>query len=43
MPIFSEDKLRDIASRIFQAAGCPGDEADLVADVLVNSNLVGHD
>ncbi|NOZ21982.1 MAG: Ldh family oxidoreductase [Planctomycetes bacterium] len=43
MPTFSEDKLRAIASRIFQAAGCPTDEADLVADVLVNSNLVGHD
>ncbi|MEW6357317.1 MAG: Ldh family oxidoreductase [Planctomycetota bacterium] len=43
MPIFPEQKLRGIASCIFQAASCPKDEADTVADVLVNSNLVGHD
>lgn len=43
MPIFSADALRDIAVRILKAAGVPADEATIVADLLVDSNLAGHD
>jgi len=35
--------LTRFASSLFQAAGVPGDEADLVSASLVGSNLRGHD
>jgi len=35
--------LTDFASRIFEAAGVPGDVAEQVAASLVASNLAGHD
>lgn len=43
MPIVTEDRLRELGSEIFRAAGCSKEEADLVSGVLVSSNLVGHD
>jgi len=43
MPIFPADKLKKIGSSIFEAAGAPADEAQVVAESLVNSNLAGHD
>lgn len=36
-------RLHDATSRIFVAAGTPTDLAEEMADVLVESNLVGHD
>src|SRR5438093_13013232 len=35
--------LRELSFRIFQAAGMPEADARIVADHVVNSNLVGHD
>ena len=35
--------LTRFASSLFQAAGVPEDEADLVSTSLVGSNLRGHD
>src|SRR5215475_14480882 len=35
--------LRRFAAEIFQAAGSDADEADAIADHLVEANLVGHD
>lgn len=43
MPIFPADKLKKIGSNIFEAAGTRADEARVVAESLVNSNLAGHD
>ncbi len=43
MPTFSADTLRDVAVRILKAAGVPAGEATIVADLLVDSNLAGHD
>lgn len=43
MPTFSADQLKDLGFRIFSAIGVPEDEAKLVSESLVNSNLVGHD
>ena len=43
MPIFSADQLKQSGSSIFEAAGVPADEALVVAESLVNSNLAGHD
>ena len=43
MPTFSAHQLRQSGSKIFQAAGVPADEAQVVAESLVNSNLAGHD
>lgn len=37
------EKLRDLVSQIFQAAGCQPPEHERVAHYLVESNLVGHD
>jgi uncharacterized oxidoreductase len=37
------DHLRDLTSRIFEAAGCTRTEADRIAVHLVEANLVGHD
>src|SRR2546423_12922541 len=43
MPLLSEDSLRDLARRMVAALGAPPDEALLIADSLVDSNLAGHD
>ena len=37
------DSLERFASSLFQAAGVPLEEADLVSASLVGSNLRGHD
>jgi uncharacterized oxidoreductase len=37
------DRLRELTSRIFQAAGCARAEAERIAVHLVEANLVGHD
>src|SRR5439155_14945753 len=37
------ERLRDVTRRIFGAAGTPPDLAANMADILVESNLVGHD
>src|SRR5258708_23279164 len=37
------ERLRDVTSRIFAGAGTPSDLAADMADILVESNLVGHD
>lgn len=43
MPTFTAEKLTELASRMFQAAGVPRADADLVARSLVDGNLCGHD
>ncbi|MBI2951624.1 Ldh family oxidoreductase [bacterium] len=43
MPIFSADTLREVAVRILRAVPIPDEEALIVADLLVDSNLAGHD
>jgi hydroxycarboxylate dehydrogenase B len=43
MPTIQHVPLRDLSLRIFLAAGMPEADAHIVADHLVNSNLVGHD
>lgn len=37
------DRLQDLVTRIFEAAGCDGQEASRVASGLVDANLAGHD
>ena len=39
----SAKRLRSIVQTIFAAAGAPDDSANLMAEVLVGSNLAGHD
>lgn len=43
MPVIKPETLSDLVCRIFQAAGAPEDNAWLVANSLVASNLAGHD
>ena len=43
MPIFSADQLKELSSGIFESVGVPANEAQIVAESLVNSNLAGHD
>ena len=43
MPTFTADKLREIGIRIFEAAGASEREAERVTELLVKSNLAGHD
>ncbi|RMF84795.1 MAG: Ldh family oxidoreductase [Nitrospinota bacterium] len=43
MPIFHAEELRVIAREVFQATGFPPAEADVIAEVMVKANLVGHD
>lgn len=43
MLTMSAPKLRDATHRVFEAAGTPSDLANQMAEVLVESNLVGHD
>jgi hydroxycarboxylate dehydrogenase B len=43
MPILSAEQLSKVGADIFEAAGVPADEAQVVAESLVKSNLTGHD
>jgi uncharacterized oxidoreductase len=43
MLTFSADRLRDVTSKVFVGAGAPADLAAEMANILVESNLVGHD
>src|SRR5947207_6118158 len=43
MPVLTADHLRAIARRMVAALNAPPDEAILIADSLVDSNLAGHD
>lgn len=43
MLTISADRLRDATRRTFAAAGTPEDLATQMADILVESNLAGHD
>ena len=43
MPIFSADQLEKAGVSLFEAAGVPSDEAQIVSESLVKSNLAGHD
>jgi hydroxycarboxylate dehydrogenase B len=39
----NHERLKDLVSSIFAAAGCNASEAERIAHYLVESNLVGHD
>ena len=43
MPTVSPATLREFGYAVFQAAGLPSDQAQVVTDHLVESNLMGHD
>lgn len=43
MPTFSAEALRHMTQAILAAAGTPPDLAQIVAEALVEANLVGHD
>ena len=43
MPVIQHQILNDLVFRIFQATGIPENDAHIVADHLVNSQLYGHD
>ena len=43
MPIFNPDNLRCIGREVFEHIGATPEEARIVADLLVSSNLAGHD
>jgi len=43
MPIFKAETLRRLSEEIFVAYGAPAEEAKLVSEFLVKSNLCGHD
>ena len=43
MPVFDVDQLKSIGKCIFQAVGSVPKEAEIVAGLLANANLVGHD
>lgn len=43
MPTFTADALFTLSSRMFQAAGVPKADAEVVAKSLVDANLCGHD
>jgi len=43
MPIITHTTLRRFGVAIFKAAGVPEDQAQILADHLVEANLVGHD
>jgi LDH2 family malate/lactate/ureidoglycolate dehydrogenase len=43
MPIIPHEALREISRAIFSATGIPPEDARIVSDHLVNSNLAGHD
>jgi uncharacterized oxidoreductase len=43
MPNFSKEQLQKITTNIFEAGGVPSNEAVIIAELLVASNLAGHD
>ncbi len=43
MPNFTQEQLQKITADIFEAGGVPRDEAAIIAELLVASNLAGHD
>lgn len=43
MPLVAAPLLREFTARLFQAAGVPPDTAALVAQILVESDLLGHE
>jgi hydroxycarboxylate dehydrogenase B len=43
MKVFSPDYLRKVATSVFVGCGSPADEAAIVANDLVESNLLGYD
>ncbi|MBI1930779.1 Ldh family oxidoreductase, partial [Candidatus Poribacteria bacterium] len=43
MPNFTAQQLRQMTADIFEAAGVPGEEAQIVSQLLVDANLAGHD
>ena len=43
MPVFTADMLRTVGRKIFSAAGATEEDAGVVAEALVEANLVGHD
>src|SRR5258707_13720547 len=43
MPVIESAKLTGIARRVFAAAGSAEEEAQIVADHLIEANLKGHD
>ena len=43
MPHFSPEQLHDTGMAIFQAAGAPEAEAQIVMEHLIGANLAGHD
>jgi len=43
MPRFTAESLRLLGADLFSSLGVPRDEADLVADHMVESGLLGHD
>ena len=43
MPVIQHQPLRKLAFEIFRAAGLPEEDAGMVSEHLVDSNLAGHD
>ena len=43
MPVFKAEQLRQMGLAIFQGAGASEGEAERVVELLVESNLIGHD
>ena len=43
MPVLTAEQLKRIARALFGAAGASSDEAEIVANHLVDANLAGHD
>ena len=43
MPNFTQEQLEKITADIFEAGGVPSGEAAIIAELLVASNLAGHD
>ena len=43
MPNFTQNQLQKITRDIFEAGGVPSDEATIIGELLVASNLAGHD
>ncbi|HIN29386.1 TPA: Ldh family oxidoreductase [Candidatus Poribacteria bacterium] len=43
MPVFNVDQLESVGKCIFQAVGAIQKEAEIVAGLLANANLTGHD
>ena len=43
MPVVSYEKLNSLSRAIFSSTGIPEEDANILADHLTNSNLLGHD